>query len=192
MQRTGADSVVTSVFGLLLAALTAGCAQPEAAVDREAEKRASFTREEIPGERWQEMETVFPPYPLEKNLIKMQLTGPATFTFLVDQESINVGDDAVVRYTVVARSRTGTDNVIFEGLRCEDALIKPYAFGTADKTWAPASGEDWSPITKRQRNDYRHDLYKFYFCVYGYPQRDSDRAIAALKRGIPLPEDRGH
>ena len=192
MKRTGADSVAAPIVGLLLAVLAGGCAQSEPAVDRESEKRASFTREEIPGERWKELETVLPPYPLEENLIKMQLTGPATFTFLVDKKSINVGDDAVIRYTVVARSRTGTDNVIFEGLRCEEALIKPYAFGTADRTWSPATGEDWSPITKQRRNDYRHDLYKFYFCIYGFPQRDSSRAIAALKRGIPLPEDRGH
>jgi len=190
MQRTGPDSVAGTVVGLLVIALAAGCTPTGPAVDREAEKRASFTREEVPGERWVEGDAVLPLYPLEKNLIKVQLSGPATFTFLVDKDSISVGDDAVVRYTVVARSQTGTNNVIFEGLRCEAALIKPYAFGTVDQTWSPASGEDWRPIRKKQNNDYRYDLYRYYFCQYGYPQPDSRRAIDALNNGIPHPVGR--
>ena len=101
-----------------------------------------------------------------------------------------VDEDGVVRYTLIARSPSGSDNVSFEGMRCETGEYKPYAFGSVDNTWLRASNGEWSLIRKQRANDIRYGLYRYYFCPYGVPQRDAGRAIAALKQGIPLPAGR--
>ena len=190
MKRTVPDRVASTLVGLLVAALAAGCAPTGPAVDRAVEKRESFTRDEGPKAKWRETEVAFPPYPGEEHLTKVQLSGPTSFAFLVDTESIRVDEDGVVRYTLIARSPSGSDNVSFEGMRCETGEYKPYAFGSVDNTWLRASNGEWSLIRKQRANDIRYGLYRYYFCPYGVPQRDAGRAIAALKQGIPLPAGR--
>ena len=190
MQLTSPDRAAATIGCVLLATLAVACAPTGSAVDREAEKRASFTRDEGPEARWREAEVVFPPYPREEHLAKVQISGPASFTFLVDTESIRVDDDGAVRYTLIARSATRIDNVSFEGMRCETGEYKTYALGSSDQTWSRVGISDWRQIQKQRTNDYRYDLNKFYFCPFGVPQRSSSDAVAAIRRGIPHPEGR--
>ncbi len=176
--------------GLLLAALATGCENTGAPVDRDVEKRESFKRDPGPEKEWQESQFELPAYPGGDGLIEVEIAGPASFTFFIDPESIRVYEDEVVRYTLVARSSSGTDNVTFEGLRCKTGEYKSYALGSVDGTWVAARNADWTSVPNLSRNNARHALYRYYVCSYGVPQRDASRVVAALKRGIPEPEGR--
>ncbi len=191
MQRMIPDGVAAGAACFLLGILLAACSSPTGpAVDREAEKRKSFTREEVPGSQWQEAGIVLPAFPREEDLIEVEISGPRTFTFLVDANSVSVGSDGVVRYSLIARSSAGARNVSFEGMRCETNEYRTYAYGSPDQTWAPASGDNWYPIRQLQTNNYRFALATYYFCPYRIPQSSSSKAVAALKHGIPHPSGR--
>jgi hypothetical protein len=175
---------------LFLAALIAACEPTGPPVDREAEKRESFTRPEAPKGAWQDTEIVLPAYPLEENLVEAEISGPKRFKFLVDTSSIAVNATGVVRYTLVARSNAGAENVSFEGMRCETRQYTAYAYGSPDRTWSPARSVNWLVIENLPSNNVRHDLHRFYFCPYAIAQTSSANVIEALEHGMPHPEGR--
>ena len=180
-------AVAVSLIGVLVAA----CTPTGPPVDRDVEKRESFKHEDWRKKEWRESDFELPPYPEEANLMEAKITGPATFTFLVDSESISIGDDGVVRYTLVSRSSSGADNVSYEGIQCEKNEYKVYAFGSVDRNWTLARNPEWKPIKQPGINKYHHDLHDFYFCDWRVMVPFSvEQVTAALKRGIPYPPSR--
>ncbi len=190
MNLTNPECISLVVAVSLLVAAAGGCSPTGPAVDRMVEKREAFNQEPEWKAQWREADYVLPPYPSDANLIEVQIEGPKSFKFFLDAQSIAVYDDAVVRYTLVARSPSGSDNVTFEGMRCETGEYKSYAFGSTERTWTQSRNAEWYPIRDLDRNKIRHSLYRFYVCPYGVPQRDASRVVAALKRGIPMPAGR--
>lgn len=164
-------------LGALLAAVAlAGCAAgPEPVSDREYD----------PGERpWQEIEATLPVYPDPGDLIEFRVSPAVNLRYFVDAKSISVGEDRVVRYTVVIRSPQGAENVMFEGLLCGRVLRKLYATGNRDGSWTPARTPEWERITSNRQSMYQQILYQDFFCPgRKTPVKDQADAVAALKRG---------
>jgi len=71
----------------------------------------------------------------------------------------------VVRYTLVIRSPSGSDNVSYEGIRCNVREVKVYAYGSRGKFHVDANAK-WERILLNH-SGYRHhnDLREFYFCI---------------------------
>jgi len=175
---------------LLLGVLASACEPTGPPVDRDVEKRESFTREVAPEGPWRESEVVLPAYPRDENLIEAEISGPKSFKFLIDAESISVNGDGVVRYGLVARSSTGVDSVSYEGMRCETSEYATYAYGTTDRAWSPVRNVNWSAIRELRTNNARYDIHRFYFCPYSIPQSSSARVLDALEHGMPHPASR--
>ena len=190
MKPTKSECLSLVLVASLLVVVASACSPTGPAVDRMVEKREAFKTEPEWNEQWREAQYVLPPYPSDANLIEVQIEGPRSFKFYLDAQSIAVYDDAVVRYTLVARSPSGSDNVTFEGMRCETGEYKSYAYGSTERTWTQSRNAEWYPIRDVDRNKIRLSLYRFYVCPYGVPQRDATRVVTALKRGIPRPEGR--
>lgn len=130
----------------------------------------------------QEQPVRLPPYPKEENLARIEI-GPVTnFQFFVDTESISVGADGVIRYTLVARSAGGAFNVSFEGMRCKTLERKLYAFGRPEGTWSQARKSDWSTIRRLQVNPVHAVLAEDYFC----PKRELVKSAAEAVRAVKL------
>ncbi len=102
---------------------------------------------------------------------------------MIDGESIAVGADGVVRYTLVVRSPSGAQNVSYEGLRCASAERRLYAVGRDDKTWSTARSQKWLEIKGAVLNRQNMALYSEYFCPLGLIVRDSEAARRALRSG---------
>src|SRR5690242_13638733 len=85
---------------------------------------------------WVELQTELPPYPEQENLLQFDAGPASSNTHYVDGASITVGEDGVVRYTLVIKSPTGAMNVSYEGIRCQTEEKRTYAYGRNDKTWA--------------------------------------------------------
>ena len=66
----------------------------------------------------------------------------------------NDGVDAIVRFTVVARSAQA-ENVSYEGFRCIERERKVYAYGRRDGTWLPAKDCGWIPLGPRVTAGFR-------------------------------------
>jgi hypothetical protein len=97
-----------------------------------------------------------------------QTTSQSGFRFLVDVSSIQLGEDGVVRMVLLTVSPKGSENITYEGFRCETAEYKFYAssFGF-DKAWMPVKNPQWRGAFYQTANGYRGDLLKYYICIDG-------------------------
>ena len=105
---------------------------------------------------WKEESYYFPDYPAESDLIPVDLDVPGSrLDAFLDKSALSVGEDNVVRYVLVLKSRSGAENVLFEGIRCEQKEYRTYALGTYDKQLDTGPATSWRPLTKLGSNRYR-------------------------------------
>lgn len=134
---------------------------------------------------WVELQAQLPPYPETENLLQFDAGPVSTNLHYVDALSIAVGEDGVVRYTLVIKSSQGGMNVSYEGIRCQTAEKRTYAYGRNDHTWTRAGRSKWADLETLNQNYAQRALYRYFFCPLGFDMvRDADEAIQALKAGI--------
>lgn len=141
-------------------------------IDQEFEEKA-----------WAENEVQLPAFPVEENLIPFTVGALSDTRFYIDGNSISVGTDDVIRYTVVVISPSGARNISYEGMRCTTAEKRAYAFGRADQSWSCAKSGRWVRI-KGGDNNYLNELFASYFCASGAPAiMKAEDARRALRYG---------
>jgi hypothetical protein len=121
------------------------------------------------------------PAPPKGELIEFFVSSASSFKFFIDPKALSVGTDGVVRYTLVARSRSGAENVSYEGMRCEYGTYRVYAFAN-DGRWATMQS-DWRQIEPRSVQRWHNELYLRYFCTNGISIRSPEEGLNALRRG---------
>ncbi len=121
-----------------------------------------------------------PAYPESDRLIPVDLGG--NYQYFIDPASISVAALSVVRYTIVARSPAGANNISFEGLLCRSRQRRLYGTGREDGTWAPARNSEWDAPGKSV-GSYYAVLADFYFCPNGKAVADAAEALRALQAG---------
>jgi hypothetical protein len=117
-----------------------------------------------------------PAWPKNENLIEFHVSNTATFRFFIDAASVSVGNDRVVRYTLIARSPSGVANVSYEGIRCETGSYKVFAYGN-DGRWS-ARPSEWRDIEPKGTARWHHELRLSYFC------QDRTGALFTAKEGV--------
>ena len=115
-----------------------------------------------------------PPYPPRGELLEFSLGPTNRFRFFIDAASLSVAD-GIVRYTLVARSPSGTENVSYEGMRCETGEVRIYAVGRG-QGWSGTPGEWRSPLA------WHGPLLREYFCPLRNAIHTPEQGIAALRR----------
>lgn len=114
---------------------------------------------------WQEVATQLPAAPKPENLLPFYVSPTATQSFAIDAQSLSLGADGVIRYTLVATSEAGARNVSYEGIRCATYERKLYAFGHPDGSWSRARRDQWERINSNTPNRHHAALAKDYFCL---------------------------
>lgn len=145
--------------------------------------QAGFLVDDEDAEPWKEGEVTFPAYPDGANLFRFYVSATTPNTFLVDTSTISVGADSVVRYVLVIRSRSGAENVTFEGIRCATGERRLYAIGQQGRSWTAARESAWSPISFNTYNRAQAALAQDYFCDGPAPVINAEEALRRLKRG---------
>ena len=131
---------------------------------------------------WVELAAQLPPTPKAENLIEFNVSSATRNRHFVDTASISVGEDKVVRYTVVIEAAGGAKNVLFEGMRCETGERRLYAYGQPDGTWSKARKSGWEGIKFRSLLSYHKALHEDHFCPDGINVRDGKAAAQNLRR----------
>ncbi|HTE13838.1 MAG TPA: CNP1-like family protein, partial [Burkholderiales bacterium] len=99
-------SVVTiAVAGMLLLTLPAMAQWKDWDYELDQEKKP-----------WEELQAKLPSYPKPENLLKFDIGSNTANSYFVDAASVSVGEDGVVRYTLVIKTGGGATNVSFEGI----------------------------------------------------------------------------
>lgn len=146
-----------------------------------------YDRDELKKERV-EREVKPPAYPKEGSLLQFDAGAATRHRFFIDPESISVGDDGIVRYTLVVKTAGGSSNVSFEGMRCDSRELKVYAFGRTDGSWIPARDPQWRRIEYQEVNRHHGVLHRDYFCAgksSKQPVTSAKEAIRLLRYGPP-------
>ncbi len=155
-----------------------------AAAQRPINQHPVYAPEEEEKGPWVEESPEPPLFPGEENLLRFMIAGSSSFQFFIDRNSISIGKDAVVRYTIVIKSPTAPSAVKYEGIRCETAEKKVYATGGSERTWLPARLAVWEPIENKSLNGYQRVLFTDFFCPKKFPVANAQEAIRALRAGI--------
>jgi len=156
----------------LLVLLMAGCAPTQPVSDWERQNRQRLVSED----------TAAPPsYPRRADLIEFYVSPTAEFRYFVDARSLSVGADRIVRFTLVARSPSGVDNVSYEGIRCprEHRL---YAVARAEGSWS-SRDSDWREFPRGTSLGWQYALAHYFFCPHRDPIRSAAEGVDALRRG---------
>lgn len=135
---------------------------------------------------WVEVETQLPSPPVEKNLVRISVSATNENRFWVDESSVTIDTDEVIRYVLVITSPTGARNVSYEGMRCATAERRLYAFGRADGSWSKARSSQWVRIEDNTLNRHHAALYSEYFCTTGGFVTSAESARRALRGGNPV------
>lgn len=131
----------------------------------------------VPGEA----EVRLPAPPAPGGLIEFHVSAAASFRFFVDAASLSTGKDGVVRYTLVARSPSGYDNVSYEGMHCASGRYKVYALG-GDGKWSPVNS-DWKYVEPKSVQRWHQALRREYFCSHDIPVASAEDAVRYLRAG---------
>jgi len=130
---------------------------------------------------WKEIEARIPSYPRSGDLIPIDTGGASAHRSYVDARSVSVGEDGVVRYTLVVRAAGGATNVTFEGIRCELRERKIYAVGHPDGSWVRARNPQWRRIDLQDADTRHRTLYAEHFCSGRSPVRSEREALQKLR-----------
>jgi len=132
---------------------------------------------------WQELEAQMPLYPRDENLLPFEVSAATDNRFFIDRQSISIGSDGVVRYTLVVKSPSGARNISFEGIRCRTAEFRAYAFGRSDGTWSRARTSKWNGIEHKNMNRQHVVLLNDFLCAGEVPAASLDNLVQKLKYG---------
>ena len=140
---------------------------------------------------WKEVDAPPPPPLRTTGLIPIDVAGSGALRFAVDPASISIGKDDVVRYVVVASSRTGTVNGLYEGIRCGSGQVKVYARHNPDTGWVPASNSDWQDVFKVANSRHSLAIARSGVCQENAPNVSATQIIQDLKAPIDRRFERG-
>ena len=159
------------LMALICALLLLACAKPPFKDEFESDKP------------WVEQMTHLPAYPELKNLLAFDAGAVTSNQYLVDTTSIRIGQDEVIRFTLVVKSSAGAMNVSYEGIRCATNERKLYALGRNDRTWAKPRVSEWEKLGLIRQFYAQRELSKNFFCPQQQIVSTSEEAIQALKAG---------
>lgn len=131
----------------------------------------------------QEVDAPLPAAPKPENLIRYDIGRPTSMTFYVDAASLSLGKDGVIRFTSVAKGEGSSQNVAYEGIRCDTREYKTYAYGKVDGSWFVVKDPQWKVLRSLSADGYRFALYQEYFCPARESVASAAEAVDALRRG---------
>ena len=133
---------------------------------------------------WIELEAQLPEYPKRENFLEYDSGSNSSYKYYVDEKSIQVGDDGVIRFSLIVESSAGAMNVSFEGIRCQTTERKRYALGQNNGTWIESHVDDWQFMQNISQFHPHRELATYYFCPIRSIVGSEQEAIRALKTGM--------
>jgi hypothetical protein len=189
------DVLMLLPAALLMLAVNAVNAETPFVNDAEPDAPSSVRE----GRKWEEQAVRMPAWPQDADLIEIKVDGSdGRFRHYIDGKTLSIGEDDVVRYTLVTESGSGARNVSYEGLRCTPkGRFKVYAYGTGQDSsgrFTPTGiAENWRQIDQRAGDAFRYELWRHYLCVPRlFKPRDRKDQLRMLKSGrVPQVENAG-
>ena len=105
--------------------------------------------------------------------------------FMIDPASVSRPEPALVRYLLVARSRSGYRNVSYEGLNCADNTWHIYAtWDATSKRWVANGDKSWIRANTVSNGDVHGVLDRNYWCDGALAAGDPGQLMKRLRSGL--------
>lgn len=101
---------------------------------------------------WKELEVAPPAKFNTARLVPIDMPPYVSVRVGIDPDSLQIGQDGVIRYVVVAVTPGGNANAMFEGIWCLKGEVKTYARYGSDGQWNPVADAQWMPLNGNQRS----------------------------------------
>lgn len=138
---------------------------------------------DLPGSgKWTEQAATFPAPPREADLVEYHLNGKTEHRFYVDTRSVAVGDDGVIRFTLVIRTGGGGVSTRYAGMRCKTWEWKTYGSLAEGGAWQTYVEPEWHKIIPKRINDFENTLLRDFFCDGDAARGDARRLVSGLRR----------
>lgn len=132
---------------------------------------------------WQEAEVAPPTQFRTEGIATFVLDQSAAMVLAVDPATVAIGSDGVVRYVFVARSPNGALNVLFEGIRCQTAEVKTFAYWSATSGWHTDATAQWQALAFRGPTRRAMQMARGGVCEGRTPNNSAARIVETLRRG---------
>lgn len=119
-------------------------------------------------------------------VISFTLSSGSELRFGVDPDTISVTPDGVVRYVLVARSSDGVNNVLYQGLRCNQAEFRTYAIWQTGGGWRRQDTTGWASWQSTAVGMPAKRLARDAFCDVRLPNTPVSKMVSELRYGKPL------
>ncbi len=149
-----------------------------------ATERKSLFDEEVTPE-WKELPLQLPAFPAPGSLIPFQVSPDSSASFFIDERSLSLGADGIVRYTLLVRAAGGAENLSYEGIRCATAERRLYALGRGSE-WVMSRNDAWQRIVDNAFNRQHAVLAKDFFCPPGSVLPDREAIVRQLRNAARL------
>ena len=121
----------------------------------------------------------------DAGLLTVPLPGSPQLHFMVDPSSVRRVGDSLVRYTLIAVSRSGFRNVSYEGLNCANDTWHVYATWRAGaRRWESNTDADWLPVNVQSSFDVHGVLDRNYWCSADFASGDATKLVERLRQGV--------
>ncbi len=132
---------------------------------------------------WKETNVPPPPAFNAAKLIAVEVSANSALSFGVDPATLVIAPDGVVRYVVVASSRSGAVNAMYEGVRCATGDYRVYARYNTSGGWSPVADTDWRSMYAPSPSRYTLAIAKSGVCKGNAPNLSTEHIVRDLRAG---------
>lgn len=138
---------------------------------------------------WKEADTPAPPVFSLDQLLPFEVSVRSELRYGVDPTTVTLGEDGVVRYVMVATSRSGALNARYEGVRCASGEVKTYAHWNPSPPghWQRAEKPEWRPLLEGHATRPAYVLARAAWCDGVTPNGNVARMLRDLRLGRTQP-----
>ncbi len=123
-------------------------------------------------------------------LVPFEVSIESDLRWGIDPTSIQISNDGLVRYVVVARSQSGVINAFYETINCNKAEFKIHARNSGKGGWALVERPDWRSLYDKAPSKHALMLAKQGACVGNSTAQNATLMMHAIKNTGPSMYDR--
>ena len=130
---------------------------------------------------WKEGEVPPPPAFDVGKLLVFDVSTGSSLIYGVDPATLRIGNDGIVRYVMVATSRSGARNVLYEGIRCSSGEFKTYARYSAQGVWRSVDNPEWRSMFGNMASRHAVQFARTAACSNSAPTSSVEEIVRRLK-----------
>lgn len=132
---------------------------------------------------WKESAVPPPPAFNVSKLVPVDVGASSALSFGIDPTTVTLTKEGIVRYVVVASSRTGATNAMYEGVRCASGEFKTYARHNASGGWNLVGQPTWQSLYAPGPSRHTLLLARGGICRGNAPNDNVDQMMRDLRLG---------